>query len=221
MYIILIISLTIVTSQIRAINASPGDQNGFFIKCISECSSQIGCPLATSGRIEWIFEPCYRIASTVFHWADFWLTEYLDYFSAFALIVYAFFTSLSFTLPFLQKTTYGRFVLVHLDYGYNMRCCVVFWILTATIYSCWMVREWRTRELSADRRSISYLAKFIAGGLASALFEVFDFAPILWLFDAHSLFHLATVPLPYYLIKFLRLECEYEMNWFDRHIKIT
>jgi hypothetical protein len=38
----------------------------------------------------------------IFHSRDFWLTEYLDYFAAGALIFYAFYASLMLTLPFLQ-----------------------------------------------------------------------------------------------------------------------
>ncbi|KHN72678.1 Post-GPI attachment to proteins factor 3 [Toxocara canis] len=229
------------------------------------------------------------IASSLFHWADFWLTEYLDYFAAFAIIVYAFFASISFTVPYLQRTAFGRLIwlalfaalilfyfkhignlLVHFDYGYNMRCCIAFSLATAFIYTIWMAIEWHTRtrwqrrsipflavvvfgglasillEVHFDygynmrcciafslatafiytiwmaiewhtrtrwqRRSIPFLAVVVFGGLASILLEVFDFVPLFWLVDAHALFHLATVPLPLYLITFIELETEYEMN---------
>jgi hypothetical protein len=29
---------------------------------------------------------------------------------------------------------------------------------------------------------------------ASAVFEVFDFSPVFWIFDAHSLWHFGTIP---------------------------
>ncbi|VDM39160.1 unnamed protein product [Toxocara canis] len=100
---------------------------------------------------------------------------------------------------------------VHFDYGYNMRCCIAFSLATAFIYTIWMAIEWHTRT-RWQRRSIPFLAVVVFGGLASILLEVFDFVPLFWLVDAHALFHLATVPLPLYLITFIELETEYEMN---------
>lgn len=50
---------------------------------------------AVVGIFCWIF-------SMTFHSRDFWLTEYLDYFAAGALIFYAFYACLMFTIPILQ-----------------------------------------------------------------------------------------------------------------------
>ncbi|MCP9260759.1 hypothetical protein DINM_003916 [Dirofilaria immitis] len=111
--------------------------------------------------------------STIFHWADFWLTEYLDYFTTCAFIIY-------------------------FDYGYNMKICVACSLLTAIIYYVWLAQQWKLRNRSG-RRSLSYLI-------------VLDFAPIYWIIDSHSLFHLATVPLPLLLTRFILLENAYEMQ---------
>uniref|UniRef100_A0A0M3ITN4 Post-GPI attachment to proteins factor 3 n=1 Tax=Ascaris lumbricoides TaxID=6252 RepID=A0A0M3ITN4_ASCLU len=81
-----------------------------------------------------------------------------------------------------------------------MQCCILFSLMTALIYGLWMIIEWRSRT-SWGRRSIPFLA-----------LVVFDFVPIFWLVDAHALFHLATVPLPLFLIRFIQLENEYEMD---------
>uniref|UniRef100_A0A915BBP3 Post-GPI attachment to proteins factor 3 n=1 Tax=Parascaris univalens TaxID=6257 RepID=A0A915BBP3_PARUN len=179
------------------------------------------------------------ICSTLFHWADFWLTEYADYFSAFAIIVYALFASISLSVPYFQRSAIGRIIWlilfvalfsfyikhirnlwVRFDYGYNMQCCILFSLMTALIYSLWMIMEWRSRT-SWERRSIPFLALAVFGGLASILLEVFDFAPLFWLVDAHALFHLATVPLPLFLTRFIQLENEYEMDWLTANIKFA
>ncbi|VDD87830.1 unnamed protein product, partial [Enterobius vermicularis] len=86
------------------------------------------------------------LSSTAFHWSDFWLTEYLDYFSAYAVIMFAFFTSVSLVIVPLHRL---RFI---------------------------------------------------------TLWYLFDFPPLMWVFDSHSLFHLATVPVPLFLLRFIQLE---------------
>jgi hypothetical protein len=50
---------------------------------------------------------------------------------------------------------------------------------------------------------------------------VFDFAPIFWTVDAHSLFHLATVPAPILMAKFVVAEADYErkgLPWKTKQI---
>uniref|UniRef100_A0A0N4UM27 Post-GPI attachment to proteins factor 3 n=1 Tax=Dracunculus medinensis TaxID=318479 RepID=A0A0N4UM27_DRAME len=41
---------------------------------------------------------------------------------------------------------------------------------------------------------------------------ILDFPPLFWLIDAHALFHLATVPLPIWMTKFILLESSYELR---------
>ena len=62
------------------------------------------------------------------------------------------------------------------------------------------------------RPSLKSLLQIIAIGLGSALFEIYDFPPIFWTIDAHSLFHLATVPTPFLMAKFVVAETAYERN---------
>lgn len=96
------------------------------------------------------------------------------------------------------------------DYGHNMFCCIGLSVITAVIYIAWIVKEWM---IGAYRPSLNTLLLTIFIGLGSALFEVFDFPPVLyWSIDAHSLFHLATVPVPILMAKFVRDETKYEIQ---------
>uniref|UniRef100_A0A915PTR4 Post-GPI attachment to proteins factor 3 n=1 Tax=Setaria digitata TaxID=48799 RepID=A0A915PTR4_9BILA len=177
--------------------------------------------------------------SAIFHWADFWLTEYLDYFAACAFIVFALFVSISFTVKSLQNCYKGRVLwsflfiillylyanhiyglMVYFDYGYNMKMCIACSLLTAVIYYIWLVQQWKLRDRSS-RRSLPYLAVVVTWGLLSVLLEVLDFVPIYWIIDAHSLFHLSTVPLPLLMSRFILLEDAYEMERKMENIKQT
>ncbi|EFO26101.1 hypothetical protein LOAG_02384 [Loa loa] len=177
--------------------------------------------------------------SAIFHWADFWLTEYLDYFAACAFIVFALFTSISFTIRSFQNCHQGRilwfllFIIflylytnhiysltIYFDYGYNMKMCIACSLLTAIIYYIWLAKQWKSRDHSS-RRSLPYLAVVVTWGLLSVLLEVLDFAPLYWIIDSHSLFHLSTVPLPLLLTRFIQLENAYEMQKQMGNIKQT
>lgn len=53
-----------------------------------------------------------------------------------------------------------------------------------------VLQEWRRRK---------YVWKCVAAvvcGSLTVLLELLDFPPLLWVVDAHSLWHLSTVPLP-------------------------
>ncbi|VDN93754.1 unnamed protein product [Brugia pahangi] len=146
-------------------------------------------------KIVWIVNSMIGIVmwtcSVIFHWADFWLTEYLDYFTACAFIIY-------------------------FDYGYNMKMCIACSFFTSFIYYIWLVQQWNLRDRSS-RRSLSYLAVVVTWGLLSVL----DFVPLYWIIDSHSLFHLATVPLPLLLARFIQLESAYEIQKQMENIKQT
>lgn len=166
------------------------------------------------GLVTWSF-------SAVFHARDCWFTEYLDYFSAFAFVLCASYVSLCLTqsclclstnrawwtssvygiILFLWFTRHVYYMTQHFDYGYNMRCCIGVSLLTTAMYLMYIARRWRqSRRLS---RSDCMLLGIILWTNGSVLLETLDFAPLFWLFDAHSLFHAATVPLPSYLYTFL------------------
>ncbi|MFH4976067.1 hypothetical protein AB6A40_002776 [Gnathostoma spinigerum] len=171
------------------------------------------------------------ICSSVFHCADFWQTEYFDYFSAFALIIYTFFAATVFVFPriracriratsvvFLFGSMLCAFFIRHVtslwydfDYGYNMRCCATFSLLTMLLYVFWMTREYRQR-LGDERDSLRYMRNMLLSGFAGLVFELFDFPPILWILDAHALFHLVTVPMPFWMVKLAKSELIYDQR---------
>ncbi|KAK6109498.1 Per1-like family protein [Brugia pahangi] len=194
-------------------------------------------------KIVWIVNSMIGIVmwtcSVIFHWADFWLTEYLDYFTACAFIVFALFASISFTIKSLQNCYQGRILwfflfitflylyanhiynlMIYFDYGYNMKMCIACSFFTSFIYYIWLVQQWNLRDRSS-RRSLSYLAVVVTWGLLSVLLEVLDFVPLYWIIDSHSLFHLATVPLPLLLARFIQLESAYEIQKQMENIKQT
>jgi len=166
--------------------------------------------------------------STLFHARDFWLTECMDYLAACAVVFYAFFVAISFTVPWLQRNPFGRICwatfgtglglfyahhvysfIENINYGHNMFYCILCSIATASIYLLWMTCEC---FYARKRRSLAILAGTITLGLIGACFEVMDFPPIFWTFDAHSLFHAITIPTPWLLAEFAVEEYEYELK---------
>uniref|UniRef100_A0A0K0CT96 Post-GPI attachment to proteins factor 3 n=1 Tax=Angiostrongylus cantonensis TaxID=6313 RepID=A0A0K0CT96_ANGCA len=151
---------------------------------------------AVVGLLAWL-------CSAAYHANDCWFTEYLDYFSAFASILCASYTSFCFLLGSLNLPSNSFWnVYQHFDYGYNMRCCIAVSLFTTAMYILYISARWkRFRRFSRSDRILIMIIVWTNG---SVIFETFDFPPIFWVFDAHSLFHAATIPLPLYLHSFLR-----------------
>lgn len=59
----------------------------------------------------------------------------------------------------------------------------------------WCLWYWRKTP------HVQYAAVYVTLTVLVASLEVFDFPPLMWTFDAHSLWHLATIPLPYFIYK--------------------
>ncbi|CAL8072846.1 unnamed protein product [Orchesella dallaii] len=156
--------------------------------------------------------------SIVFHTRDFPVTELMDYFSAFSMNAFSFF---SVFVRLFQKwmcwpvMTMGVLILsfcayhvhyltfVHFDYGYNMKANIAMGVLNA---SCWLT--WS----GVNRRSLHHVWKcalFVLLAVASLVMEVFDFPPIFWVIDAHALWHLFTGPLTLLWYSFLVDDCRY------------
>ncbi|KAK6755155.1 hypothetical protein RB195_013874 [Necator americanus] len=185
------------------------------VKLIDQLESREAWRIYTfTGLVTWI-------CSALFHARDCWVTEYLDYFSAFAFILSASYVSFCFTQSWFigitsrsrLSTLYGSFLLLwftrhvyhmtqHFDYGYNMRCCIGVSLLTTAMYLLYITFRWK--RFSRLSRSDRMLIGLIIWTNGSVLLETLDFAPIFWIFDPHSLFHAATMPLPLYLSVFLR-----------------
>jgi hypothetical protein len=148
--------------------------------------------------------------SSVFHCRDTRLTERLDYFSADLVVAvgcgvvvaralqltsarHLVMLCLVLGAALLQHMHYMAFV--KFDYGYNMSLCIAFGIATA---AAWLL--WATRGRHPGRWT---LYRFMALVHLAMLLEVLDFPPFLQLFDAHALWHAATVPLTYLWYRFV------------------
>lgn len=163
--------------------------------------------------------------STVFHARDLAVTEKLDYFSAGLLILYSLYyalirifylrhrlvlRALSVVVLVLFLAHVGYLSLVRFDYGYNMMASVVVGSLQLLLWVVWSIAQY-VRKTS--RRHYAYLALVSVAGTAAAMFlELLDFPPILRILDAHSLWHLATIPLMALWYRFVLLDTRHEIT---------
>lgn len=150
--------------------------------------------------------------STVFHSRDTYLTEKMDYFCASAVILYSIYlccvrtlglkrpvvssmVGVLLILAFTSHVSYLTFV--SFDYGYNMAANATIGMVNLLWWLCWC---WQ------NRRTLPYwwkcgLVVMLLHGLA--LLELLDFPPLLWILDAHAVWHLSTVPVHFLFYSFL------------------
>ncbi|EMR08114.1 hypothetical protein PNEG_03552 [Pneumocystis murina B123] len=161
--------------------------------------------------------------SAVYHIRDFKFTERADYFSAGALTLWSFFfTPLrifrldlcrnynffvylwAFTciFAFLIHVIYLSFV--KFNYSYNMAANVLIGFSQNILWVYYSLSNYGTRPFALWPMYI------VCAIMIAMCFEIFDFPPILYLFDAHSLWHMATIPIVYYWYKFLILDSNFE-----------
>uniref|UniRef100_A0A1I8B718 Post-GPI attachment to proteins factor 3 n=1 Tax=Meloidogyne hapla TaxID=6305 RepID=A0A1I8B718_MELHA len=169
------------------------------------------------------------IASILFHSCDHWITETFDYCAAFSLILYTFYISICFCFPLINSLYFeyfGRkqnilaiglisFYLAYLkniyskpifNYSFHMKCCILIGLLTGIIFLFWIFFEYLKGK---KRFSIKILIITLIISFISASFDAFfDFPPIFWIFDAHSFFHLFSIPIPILWAEFLCLEAK-------------
>lgn len=149
--------------------------------------------------------------SAIFHSRDVGLTERLDYSSAVALIGYSLILAIlrSFNVraeatrvmvaaPLLAfVTTHILYINFYaLDYGWNMKVCVV---MAAAQLILWATWAGVTRHPSRWKLWVVV----IGGGLAMLL-EIYDFPPYRGFVDAHALWHATTIPLTCVWWSFIR-----------------
>ncbi|XP_023655831.2 post-GPI attachment to proteins factor 3 isoform X1 [Paramormyrops kingsleyae] len=150
--------------------------------------------------------------STVFHTRDTYLTEKMDYFCASAVILYSIYlccvrtlglrrpgvssiVGVLLILVFTSHVSYLTFV--SFDYGYNMAANATIGMINLLWWLCWC---WQ------NRHTLPYwwkcgLVVLLLHGLA--LLELLDFPPLLWVLDAHAVWHLSTVPVHFLFYSFL------------------
>lgn len=157
--------------------------------------------------------------STVFHARDTPVTEKLDYFCAFSLVLYSLYSlcmrvvgtgssslSLSVTIPFVAFFAYHIHYLafVHFDYGYNMMANVTTGLLNSVGWLAWC---WWQR-----RGYVWRCALVVAALNLLLLLELGDFPPWHFVLDAHALWHLGTAPLTLLWYRFLIDDSLYELH---------
>ncbi|RUS18091.1 Mn2+ homeostasis protein Per1 [Endogone sp. FLAS-F59071] len=167
--------------------------------------------------------------STVFHTRDFPLTEKLDYFSAGASILYSLFfstirvyrvrnrlvistwTTLC-VVCFLAHVSYLSFV--HFNYRYNMIANAIVAVLHNLLWLGWSAWQYGAWARAGGRNSS--FAWYPAVGVVlislAMAFEIFDFPPVGGVFDAHSLWHLSTIPLIPIWYQFMIKDTQFEIG---------
>ncbi|XP_054165373.1 post-GPI attachment to proteins factor 3-like [Oppia nitens] len=168
--------------------------------------------------------------STIFHTRQTSISEKFDYFSAYSLVIYSLYALVirvlmdstcsssgsikglpmiarhwsligwTVGLPFLSFFIYHCYYLyfIHFDYGYNVKVNVITGLFSSIGWLLWCY--------SNRRHQGNHIWKCILSiGLLNSLLllELYDFPPVAFIFDAHSLWHLGTAPIPILWFSFL------------------
>ncbi|KAI1286116.1 Post-GPI attachment to proteins factor 3 [Halotydeus destructor] len=171
--------------------------------------------------------------STIFHAHDFPVTEKLDYFSAFSVVLYSLFAivvrlieeqakpdtlktsrlvvHVTIAIPFVAYFAYHVHYLTYkkFDYGYNMKVNLIAGVGGSLLWVYWSLRRYYLTYATGSYIKSSHVWKGLTCIVALNAFlslELLDFAPIHYIFDAHSLWHAATIGIPFYWFEFLRNE---------------
>jgi hypothetical protein len=128
----------------------------------------------------------------------------MDYFSAMFGILFALFYSfhriarirlfsafsmtliLLFTFFYIAHVSYLSFY--KFDYGYNMTASIVVGLVHTIVWLGWVLLQYKAKPY-AYKMAVCVLSLCAAMSL-----ELLDFPPIWRIFDAHSLWHAATIP---------------------------
>lgn len=164
------------------------------------------------------------IWSTIFHTRDTDLTEKMDYFSAFGLVLFQFnsffvrllkppsksshFNRLASQLAmyaissacfvyFCYHVYYLGFV--HFDYGYNMQVNLQVGAVNSLCWLLWSAYNYFVLK----RKHVRQCALTIVLVILTTALEVLEFTPILWTFDSHALWHISTIYIPVFWFNFL------------------
>ncbi|CAN6901346.1 unnamed protein product [Brassica oleracea] len=164
---------------------------------------------------------------TVFHTRDVDITKRLDYSSAIAVLGFSLIVSILRTFdvrveaarvmvsaPVLALvTTHVLYINFYkLYYGWNMIVCVAMGVAQLFLWARWAA-------VSRHPSNWKVWVVVIASGLAMLL-EIYDFPPYGGYFGAHSIWHLATVPLTILWWSFIRDDAEFRTSILFKNSKI-
>lgn len=153
--------------------------------------------MALIGIITWM-------CAAIFHTKDTPLTEKLDYFSAFGLVLYNLFTLICratgtkhrYRLILVSVLLTGLYVyhiyylsFIKFDYGYNMAVNIGIGAVNATGWLTWSLWQWKSKPYVWKCITVILGLNILLG------LELGDFPPLFWIFDAHAIWHAGTVPL--------------------------
>ncbi|KAI9502464.1 hypothetical protein GGI25_004956 [Coemansia spiralis] len=160
--------------------------------------------------------------STIFHMRDFPLTEKLDYFSAGLNVLYIFFLgmvralrlgtwretrvlAIACAVPYCLHVAYLSFV--HFDYGYNMMANAIVGLLSNVVWFIVTFQAYYNGQPFWWKPAVLIILTDLAFSL-----EAFDFPPLFDTFDAHSLWHAATIPIVSEWYKYLVKDAKWDMH---------
>ncbi|KAI8585179.1 Per1-like-domain-containing protein [Geranomyces variabilis] len=170
-------------------------------------------------RTAWLLNSLLNINawiwSAVFHTRDFASTEKLDYFSAIGAILFGACLAIARAFEFQYRSKADQALLIAVpsvlyachvaylslwpfDYSYNMLAGIT---VGMTSNSAWLLWAWRNRRTRRYAWKIVFVVVTVSAAMA---LELFDFPPWMWVFDAHSLWHAATVPIVVVFYSFAR-----------------
>ena len=96
-----------------------------------------------------------------------------------------------------------------MDFGYNMTVNISLGLINVI---CWLV--WSGINLSSGRMHVWPCAISVVLTLCFAALELADFPPIAFTIDAHSLWHLSTIFLPFLWYRFVVADSTYLLYHF-------
>lgn len=164
--------------------------------------------------------------SAVFHSRDVDLTEKLDYSSAVALLGYSFLLAILRTFSIKDEaarvmvsapviafvTTHILYLnLYQLDYGWNMKVCVVMGVGQLILWAVWA-------GVSNHPSKWKLWIVVVGSGLAMLL-EIYDFPPYGGYVDAHALWHGTTIPLTFLWWSFIKDDAEFRTANSTKKVK--
>lgn len=164
--------------------------------------------------------------SAIFHCRDTDLTEKLDYSSAVAVIGFSLILAIlrSFNIReeaarVMVAAPLVAFITTHIlylnnykmDYGWNMKVCVVVGVTQLLVWAVWA---------GVTRHPSRWKLWTVVVGIGTAmLLEIYDFPPYKGLVDAHALWHATTVPLTFIWWSFIQDDAEFRTSVLVKKVK--